>query len=146
MSDVNTRVARQEAIDKYTEQLVTAAEETLSDSRMEQLKRERDMKLAQLNNFLGVTLATGSVAAISNWVRYQMGRRETSRAWRMGGFGDDVLKAIDQCRGWAKEIALDLTQDDAEAAKVQVQEIHVALVRLYAGYLKRWFVAKGGQQ
>ena len=143
MSDVNVRVARQEAIEQYTEQLVQTAGETLSESRVEKLKGI--LKPTQLNNFLGVALATPSVAAIKNWVRYQMGRPDTSRAWTTDGFGEAVLEDVGTMKQWAEEIAFRLLEEEEEARK-EVPALHVALVRLYAGYLKRWFVARGGQQ
>jgi hypothetical protein len=139
---VGQRVAWQRAIDNYTEQLVLAAEATLTDERMGRLKGK--MRTAQLSNFLGVTLETNSVAAIANWVRYQMGRKETKEAWQTGDFGREVLGHIDKMYGWAKEIA-NREFGGAEASQHYVLPTHVALVRLYAGYLKRCFVARGGQ-
>lgn len=136
------RVLQQrQQIELYSEELVRLAEVTLSNSRMQEMRR--NMKTAQLNNLLGVALESQSVAPVRNWVLYQTGRRETSRAWQQSGFGDAVLRDIDQIRDYAQEIVTQLGSD--EEAKRQFQAIYIQLVRLYAGYLRRWFVARGGQ-
>ena len=137
----NARLAWQQAIDNYTEAIVDEAEATIKKARMDSLKAA--MGTAQLSNFLGVTLETSSVAAIVNWVRYQMGRRETSRAWKDTQLGATVVDSINKMRQWAIDIARDVY---GEPKPPQILEIHVALVRLYAGYLKRWYIAEGGQQ
>lgn len=143
VTDTNTRFAWQQAIDSRTEAVVELAEGTIKKTRMDNLKGA--IGTTQLSNFLGVTLETGSVAAIVNWVRYQMGRRETSKAWRDTGLGEGVLRGIEEIGKWATEIAKEVYQV-AEPKPRQRLEIYVALVRLYAGYLKRWYVAEGGQQ
>lgn len=128
-------------IDLYHEQLVKLADDTLSKSRVEEIKR--DMRLAQLGNLLGVAQESSGVAPVANWIQYQMGRRDTSRAWRQSDFGDSVLRDFQTIRGYARDIVRDLygSADDDR----RVQETHIALVRLYIGYLRRWFVARGGQ-
>jgi hypothetical protein len=139
--DVNARLAWQQAIDRYQEQLVTEAEQTLTENRMANLKRA--MRTNQLSNFLGVTQETNSVKVIANWVRYQMGRRETRQAWQDTGLGEEVLTRIERMRQWAIDIA---GQTYGEPSSMQTLAAHVHLVRLYAGYLKRWYIAQGGQE
>jgi hypothetical protein len=128
-------------IDLYHEKLVELADRTLSKSRVEEIKR--DLRLAQLGNLLGVAQESSGVAPVANWIQYQMGRRDTSRAWRQSNFGDDVLKDFSEIRGYAVEIGRNV-YDQAEDPR-QIQATHIALVRLYIGYLRRWFVARGGQ-
>jgi predicted RNA-binding protein len=138
---VSRAVLLQQAIDNYTDYLVEQAEETISDERMKNLRNQ--LKLNQLSNLQSVVSGTGSINAVKNWIRYQMGRRETSRAWQNTGLGNDVLKRLDQMRSQAENIAQTLYAD--EATDAQVRAIHIALVRRYVGYMRRWFVAKGGQ-
>ena len=128
-------------IDLYHEKLVELADKTLSKSRVEEIKR--DLRLAQLGNLLGVAQESSGVAPVANWIQYQMGRRDTSRAWRQSNFGDDVLKDFSTIRGYAQEIVRNV-YDQAEDPR-QIQATHIALIRLYIGYLRRWFVARGGQ-
>lgn len=136
------RLALSEAVEIYSEQLVQWANATLSKEMMEQLKQNR-MQLTQLNNFLGVTLEARSPAVVMNWVNYQMGRRDTERAWGRSGFGEQVSKDIGKIRRkLVKKIAKDIYAEPEE----HLQEVHMALLRRYAGYLKRWYVAKGGQK
>lgn len=143
-AESNQAVFLQQQIDLYTEELVEMADMTLSQARMDKIKR--DLRTAQLNNLLGVALESPSVAPIRNWVHFQMGRRETSRAWSDSGFGADVLKDLKAINGYAKEVVHTAFKDaDTPATKKDLQETSLKMVRLYTGYLKRWFVARGGQ-
>lgn len=102
------------------------------------------MELSQINNFLGVALETSSPTVVENWVRYQMGRRETQKAWSDTSLGDQIVADIHRIKqDMAGQVAEQAFGDQSDA---HVQQAHIALVRLYAGYLKRWFVAKGGQR
>ncbi len=140
----NVTIAWQQQIDLYSEELVEMADNTLSETRMTKIKR--NMRTSQLANFLGVALEAEGVAPVNNWVHYQMGRRETSRAWQDSNFGADVQKDMKKIKEFATTIA-DEVWPEAEGMikKRHIQKTHIALVRLYAGYLKRWFVARGGQ-
>lgn len=133
------RLVLQQAIDSYTESIVNAADATLPEERVVKLRNAR-MGKAQFSTFLGVTLETGSPAAIDNWVRYQMGRRDNSRTWA-DGLGVDVLRKLKEMEGWAKDVAKQAYQQSGQREEMQV---HTKLIRLYAGYLMRWYVARGG--
>jgi hypothetical protein len=149
------RVRWRQEIDQYSEELADIADKTLSAARMTDLKRT--MRMAQLANFLGVALEASSVAAVRNWVSYQMGRRETNLAWKQSHFGDAVLQDLKTIGGYAQQIVRDVYPSEASFTdekarqlherrlKREVQKTHIALVRLYIGYLRRWFVARGGQ-
>lgn len=138
---MSSRLEWQQVVDQYTEYLVEEAELTISDERMRQM--QRSMRLNQFSNLLAVALDTESVAAIINWVYYQMGRRETRQAWKQTGLGDDIINRIKRMRSRAEEAARRVHGQEANDA--QVLAIYVAMVRLYVGYMRRWFVAKGGQ-
>ncbi len=138
-----TRLALRQAVEPHSEEIVKRAEQTLSEERMTKLRRSR-MKVGQLNNLFGVTMETSSPTVVINWVRYQMGRKERDlRGWSESGLGDCVVKDIEGMKPSAQEIAQEVFADPSDA---HVRQAHIALVRLYAGYLKRWFVAKGGQK
>jgi hypothetical protein len=110
---------------------------------MKKLKEwKTQLRLGQLNNLLGVALETNSPAVVVNWVSYQMGRRETKGGWGDSGLGQKVLDNIDALESDAELVAQAVFGDKTPGHK---RRAHIALVRRYAGYLKRWFVAKGGQ-
>jgi hypothetical protein len=134
-------VLLERAIDNYTDYLVEQAEETISNDRMKTLGSQ--LKLNQLSNLQAVVSSTSSINAVKNWIHYQMGRRETRRAWRDTGMGGDAIMRLDQMREMAETIAQRLYDDKATDA--QIRAIHMDLVRRYVGYMRRWFVAKGGQ-
>ena len=137
----NKRWGWQQALDSRTEYLVDLADQTISEARMKELTRS--LKVNQLSNMLSVTQATDDgVAAVVNWVRYQMGRRETSRAWKQTGLGDQVLKSIREMAPEAHALAEKIYGQPTEA---QIRQIHLAMIRQYVGYMRRWFVARGGQ-
>ena len=105
--------------------------------------RKQVMETAQINNLLGVALETSSPTVVVNWARYQMGRKETRQAWAETGFGEQVIGQIERI---GQQIAGQVAQEAfGDSAPEHLQQAHIALIRLYVGYLKRWFVAKGGQ-
>ena len=134
-------VQLEQAIDNHTDYLVEQADETISEDRMKKLMGQ--LKLNQLSNLQAVVSGTSSINAVKNWVRYQMGRKETRRAWQETGLGDAALKRMEQMRGKAEAIAQTLYGD--KATEAQIRAIHIDLVRRYVGYMRRWFVARGGQ-
>ena len=102
-------------------------------------KRTRPiLQRAQLSNLQSLANATDSVKALELFIRYQMGRKE-GRGWQYSGdsdkpFGYLVIDDFDTLARWAEEIA-----------PSQKREVHLWLIRLYVGYLSRWFVALGGE-
>ena len=142
------RLALRRAAELYSEALVTLAGDTLSDDLMSRLLSREPrpvMELSQINNLLGVTLETSSPTVVTNWVRYQMGRKETREAWGGTGLGKQVVADINKIKNdMANEVARAAFSD--QVGDQHIQMAHITLVRLYAGYLKRWFVAKGGQK
>ncbi len=108
-------------------------------------KRASDiLQRAQLSNFQNLTNSTDSVKAMELFVRYQMGRKE-GKGWRYQGesdlpFGFRVINDFNQLGKWAEEIA-------RESGEIDLKPIHLWLIRLYCGFLNRWFVAfKGGEE
>lgn len=105
----------------------------------------RDMEESQLRNLLDVSLESGSIEVILNFIRYQIGRK--SNAWNAGkdGFGHHLINDI---RTKIKEMAdkvVDLdefssfgNQAKLEQAKYQ-QSAYLRLTQLYLGYLGRAF-------
>lgn len=136
------QMSLQQAVDQHTDYLVEEAEKTISDERMASMRR--DVKNSQFSNLLSVALATPSPKAVVNWVSYQMGRRDMRRAWKQTGLGDDVVRRISDMRKEAKKAAEDLYGVTA-VTKAHIDEIQMMMIRQYIGYMRRWFIAKGGQ-
>lgn len=142
-NQTNKALRLKQGLDQQADFLVRLAEKALPDERMQILTGK--LGLAQFNNLLGVALESQSPLVVSNWLRYQMGRKESNvRMWRESGLGDEVVKAIEQgMKDTVEGIAM---YAYGEPSTEQLREVHIALVRRYLGYLKRWFVAKGGQR
>lgn len=97
--------------------------------------QNNDMKRSQLDNFLGVSRETNSVAVVENWVRYQIGRKQG--AWNRRRFGETVLADIAGWQATAEMIAQEVySQAEAPA---QVERVWITLIRQYAGQLRRYF-------
>ncbi len=134
---LSKQLRRQQALENQAEELVGMADKAITP-RMNQLRGRRGLKLAQFNNLLGMALETNSPAVVINWLGYQMGRRvPDTRLWQESGLGEKVITDIQSLETVARAIA-------GEGEKAAVRDVHIQLARQYIGYLKRWFVAKGG--
>lgn len=146
--DTTVRITLRQAVKKHSEAIVNRASQTLSEGRMADLKDS--MKQNQLDNLLGVALETTSPTVIVNWIRYQMGRAPSThelKGWVQGKLGETVIADIESLKEIAEQVAGEVWRTgDAHPSTEQVQQAHVALIRLYAGYLRRWFVARGGRK
>ncbi|WP_376790350.1 hypothetical protein [Thermoflexus sp.] len=102
------------------------------------------LQRAQLSNLQNLANASDSVKALELFVLYQMGRKE-GKGWQYKGsgtvsFGFKVIEDFNQLGEWAKQIASDSAESNPKA-------VHLWLIRLYCGFLSRWFVAlKGGEE
>jgi cytochrome c553 len=101
------------------------------------------LQRAQLSNLQGFANSTDSVKALELFISYQMGRKE-GKGWKYKGdlsnsFGSKVVEDFGELGKWAKEIATKSGENN--------KPIHLWLIRLYTGFLNRWFVAlKGGEE
>jgi len=101
------------------------------------------LQRAQLSNLQNLASSTDSVKALELFVRYQMGRKE-GKGWRYQGEGDRsfglrVIEDLNQLEEWAKQVARESGESDPKAT-------HLWLIRLYTGFLSRWFVALKGSE
>lgn len=102
------------------------------------------LQRTQLSNLQNLANSTDSVKALELFIRYQMGRRE-GKGWKYTGDGDQsfgflVIDDLYKVGNWAEEIARASGESDPKAT-------HLWLIRLYCGFLSRWFVAlKGGEE
>lgn len=127
-------------IERCLDELIRAAGEKaclLSD--------DRAMRENQLRNVLSVAVAHPlSHLTVSNFIYYQIGRSGVGHAWMHNNFGKQVVKDIQDADGivnkLANQIADVVYEDVREANRDEVrQEARGQLLRLYLGYLNRWF-------
>jgi hypothetical protein len=99
------------------------------------------MRENQIRNVLNVAVETRSVEVVVNFIRYQMGRSSQGKTWLYNGFGQQVIADIEgpvgeAAKQVAKEVAEAVSDTDAKAI---CRDAHLALTRLYLGYLNRCF-------
>jgi hypothetical protein len=98
----------------------------------------------QILNVLNVAEESQSLAVVTNFIRYQLGRSQTGPAWRKNGFGLQVIQQIESPDGIiarqaqaAFERAQERVKDIPEEA---IGELRYDLMRYYLGYLNRAFI------
>jgi hypothetical protein len=102
----------------------------------------------QIRNVLNVAEESRSLAVVANFIRYQLGRRETRDAWqhKQQGecFGLQVIKQIEASDGIVAkqaQAALERAQEWVEDIPQEViDELRYDLMRYYLGYLNRAFI------
>jgi len=148
--------------EQWLDQLVKKAESTIRSSKVygrqckeghwsmekqcpECQARTTDiLQRTQLSNLQNLANSTDSVKALDLFIRYQMGRKE-GKGWQYKGdsdrpFGFLVIDDFEELGRWAEEIAKSSGESDPKAT-------HLWLIRLYCGFLSRWFVAlRGGEE
>jgi hypothetical protein len=125
------------AIDRRLDRLLRAAGRQVC-----LLRDDRTMRENQIRNVLDVALSKPSLDVVTNFIRYQMGRSGGNQAWLHNNFGQKVVEDIE--RGvvpeLAAEVAGEVSREVPEADRNEVaREARLRLVRLYLGYLNRWF-------
>jgi len=106
---------------------------------------KRKMEKHQLSNLLGVALETSSVAVVTNFIRYQVGRDNKKEAWRSKtksekkSFGEKLVIALEELEDTAKIIAADCKKNGLSVPNYADEEIWMELVRQYIGQLNRYF-------
>ncbi len=106
-----------------------------------------EMEKNQIRNVLNVAEESHSLAVVTNFIRYQLGRRQTGPAWRHPPEGQSFgLRVIEQIESSGGVIARQ-TQAALEQARKRVENIpqeaaddlRYDLARYYLGYLNRAF-------
>ena len=109
-------------------------------ARLEGASKCEKLEKNQIRNVLNVAEESHSLAVVTNFIRYQMGRSGTGPAWRHNGFGLRVVEQIESLMGVVHrraEQGLAELPDLPEGAREQVR---YELMRYYLGYLNRAFV------
>jgi hypothetical protein len=139
MNDMTHLLKIRQGVEAQLSPIVRQVVELVDTTKPEQ----RGMKTAQLDNFLGVTRETGSVAVVINWVRFQIGREQGS--WHKQQFGETVSSHLFGWNQTAVTIAAEAYGVD-EPTLAQIDPIWIELVRQYAGQLRRYFTYKDFQR
>jgi len=138
--EVLRRLALDRAINRQLDNLVRdAAQMAAKLGPAEKSKMEE----SQIRNVINVAQETGSVEVLTNFIRYQIGRRDE---WRYNNFGVKVFQAIEEgtvaqaARKAAEEAADEIRERGGMADKDELcKEAYVLLASMYLGYLGRAF-------
>lgn len=121
----------------------------LAASAVKLLAENRDMQTSQLRNLLNVSLDTPSTDVVISFICYQIARNK--KAWGTGKdeFGHTVIMMLqDEITNLAKKVTKEVEDKMKEKSGADVividhdnllAEVQTQLVRLYLGYLHRWF-------
>jgi hypothetical protein len=133
------QLALERAIDRQLDEVVRTAGRTVS-----LLHDDRAMRENQMRNVVDVALSTQSLDVVTNFIRYQMGRSGGNQAWLHNNFGQKVVQDLENPEGVVQRLLTTVTEEvhrqvqEADPAEVR-REAQLRLVRLYLGYLNRWF-------
>ena len=139
IAKLRARLVLEQEIDRHLSELVRAA-----GRRVYLLHGDRVMRESQIRNVLDVALTTTSHEVVTNFIRYQMGRSESDRAWLHSNFGQAVVSDLESKDGIVQKLTDKVTEavcnSVREANRDEVaREARMRLLRLYLGYLNRWF-------
>jgi hypothetical protein len=129
MSDMGITLATNKAIGQQLDRLILAASKNVAKLH------GSNMKESQIRNVVNVAAGSVSIEEVTNFIRYQIGRRDTSRAWTHGSFGKSLIADIET--GAIKSALDNVFQSVPTADLVSVRS---RLIALYLGYLNRCFV------
>ena len=108
--------------------------------------RMSDMKENQLRNVVNVASVSKGVEVVTNFIRYQIGRSSSGKQWQYNGFGERVIRDIEEgvvAKGaqQSAEVAFEeIEKRNGTADKKQLcEEGYVLLMKQYLGYLNRAF-------
>lgn len=88
---------------------------------------------SQLRNAMAVANSAPHPAIVTSFIRYQVGRQTTAKAWKETGLGETLISAIDgDVQRWAKEAA--------DKVKADVSEVQMRMTRLLLGFMNHRFV------
>ena len=136
-SSGSLELALQAAVRRHLDPLVKQANADaalLEGSRMEK---------SQIRNVLNVAGESQSLAVVTNFIRYQLGRSQTGPAWQKKGFGLQVIEQIEKPDGivprLTKSIVEQVKEQFGEVPQEAIDDLRYDLMRYYLGYLNRAF-------
>lgn len=104
------------------------------------------MEKRQISNLLDVALNTDSVEVVINFIHYQVGRDARGTNWRAKGFGNKLVRELNDLQNTASSIAgrvhSELNNERGRGKfprKEEIDGIWIELVRQYLGQMNRYF-------
>jgi hypothetical protein len=101
------------------------------------------MEKNQIRNVLNVAAESRSLAVVTNFIRYQLGRSQTGPAWQHKGFGLQVIEQIESSQGivarQAERVLEQARERVGDIPAEKADEVRYDLTRHYLGYLHRAF-------
>jgi len=141
MSAISHELALQASIRRQMDAIVRAA--NADAALLEGAGESEKMEKNQIRNVLNVAEESRSLAVVTNFIRYQMGRSGTGPAWRYKNFGLQVIEQIESPKGVvARQTATVLERARKQTGEIPPEKTDVVrydLMRYYLGYLHRAF-------
>ena len=151
INEIRYRLIVRQAEDQQLNQLIPKIRKLLDDFFVKENDRTKwGLKSTQLSNLLGVSGETDSSEVVIGFIEYQIGRDKRYENWAWEGFGEKMKGELRALQEVSKGIVGKAIQDshysfDENIRALEIQKVWIELVRLYAGYLRRYFVYKKGE-
>ncbi len=140
-SKVLQKLALEEAIRHQMDDIVRQAAEAVK--LLKPSGEKQSLQESQIRNVINVAGESESIAVVTNFIRYQIGRSSRGQQWQYNGFGLRVIEDIEA--GVVAKAARDAAAKAAGKIKGADQDslyrrAYLELTRHYLGYLNRAFV------
>ena len=140
-SKVLQKLALEEAIRHQMDDIVRQAAEAVK--LLKPSGEKQSLQESQIRNVINVAGESESIAVVTNFIRYQIGRSNRGQQWQYNGFGLRVIEDIEA--GVVAKAARDAAAKAASKIKDADQDslyrrAYLELTRHYLGYLNRAFV------
>ncbi len=127
-----------EKIEEKTDNLIEKAKKLVDkEFEIEKNKKKerttttiyRELDVSQIRNILNMAIETDSIKALILFIEYQIGRKKIPQKW-----GDILIEEIKNIENLVNEIS------------TENKEVYLKLIRLFLGYLNRYFIFKKKQE
>jgi len=140
-SKVLQKLALEEAVRHQMDDIVRQAAEAVK--LLKPSGEKQSLQESQIRNVINVAGESESIAVVTNFIRYQIGRSNRGQQWQYNGFGLRVIEDIEAgvvakaARDAAAKAASKIKDADQDAL---YRQAHLKLTRHYLGYLNRAFI------
>lgn len=135
------KLALEEAVRRQMDDIVRQAAEAVK--LLKPSGEKQSLQENQIRNVINVAGESESIAVVTNFIRYQIGRSSQGQGWQYNGFGLRVIEDIEAgvvakaARDAATKAAGKIEGADEDSLYHQA---YLELTRHYLGYLNRAFV------
>jgi len=142
-SKVLQKLALEEAVRRQMDDIVRQAAEAVKLLKPSG-EKQSDLQENQIRNVINVAGESESIAVVTNFIRYQIGRSSQGQRWQYSGFGLQVIEDIEAgvVMKAARDAAAKAAEKIGEGADQDAlyRQAHLELTRHYLGYLNRAFI------